>query len=137
MPRKSKAALSVVTLDVTTNRLVAPKMLGAEEKALFKGLIEWTDPKHFRRSDLPLLCSYCEASVLASRAAKELREGGPVINGRPSPWLAVLDKAHRAQVALSQRLRLSPQSRLDPRTAGKPGAMTDKPWDWTAKVTDR
>jgi hypothetical protein len=31
--------------------------------------------------------------------------------GRPSPWLTVAEKTNRAVVALSLRLRLSPQAR--------------------------
>jgi len=81
------------------------------------------DESHFAGSDLPLLTQYVEAVTLAEQAAAHLREHGPVIGDRPSPWLVVHEKAVRGLVALSMRLRLSPQSRLDPKTAGrKPGA---------------
>jgi hypothetical protein len=56
------------------------------------------------------LVQYCAASVLGERAMAELREA-PVIEGKTSPWLAVFEKASRAMVALSMRLRLSPQAR--------------------------
>jgi hypothetical protein len=43
-----------------------------------------------------------------------------VIDGnKTSAWVAVLEKAHRSSVALSARLRLSPQSRADARSAGR------------------
>ena len=34
-----------------------------------------------------------------------------MVDGKPSPWLTVQEKAVRALVALSLRLRLSPQAR--------------------------
>jgi hypothetical protein len=65
---------------------------------------------HFQQSDLPLLCRYVEASILAERAAEQLREA-PVVDGKPSPWLVVQEKSLRTLTALSMRLRLSPQAR--------------------------
>jgi hypothetical protein len=53
---------------------------------------------------------YVEASCLADHAGQELRCGA-VVDGKPSPWLVVLEKCQRAMVALSMRLRLSPQAR--------------------------
>jgi hypothetical protein len=46
-----------------------------------------------------------------------------------SPWLVVLEKCQRAVVALSMRLRLSPQSRLDPKTLARQAPPGPKPWD--------
>jgi phage terminase small subunit len=68
-------------------------------------------PGHFQASDLPLLVRYVEASVLAEQAASQLRLEGPVVAGRVSPWVTVQEKSVRALVALSMRLRLSPQAR--------------------------
>ena len=46
-------------------------------------------------------------------------------SGRANPWLVMFEKAHRSSVALSMRLRLSPQSRLDRKTVGvKPGGAS-------------
>jgi phage terminase small subunit len=112
MPRKSAAELSVVTgTGSRVDRLRPPASLSEAERTAFIEIVNSCDPKHFVRSDLPLLCRYAEASVLAEQAARELRQGGAVISGRPSPWIAVQEKAVRAMVALSMRLRLSPQAR--------------------------
>ena len=111
MPRKSAAELSLVTgIGSRANRLRPPPTLSEPERTAFVEIVGSCDPKHFVRSDLPLLCRYAEASVLAELAAHELRQGA-VIGGRPSPWIAVQEKAVRAMVALSMRLRLSPQAR--------------------------
>jgi hypothetical protein len=66
----------------------------------------------FRPSDAPLLVRYVQDVVLAGRAAAALEREGAVIGGRPNPWLIVAEKCDRALVALSMRLRVSPQARL-------------------------
>jgi phage terminase small subunit len=42
-----------------------------------------------------------------------------VVNGRPSPWIVVQEKAVRAMTALAMRLRLSPQARRERAQAPK------------------
>jgi len=121
MPRKSAAA-QATPIGESRKSLQPPVALSRAEALLFREIIAACDPVHFTQSDLPLLSRYVEAITLAEQAAEHLRDEGPVIQGRPSPWLTVSEKAIRAVVALSMRLRLSPQSRLDPKTAGrKPG----------------
>ncbi len=110
MPRKSAASLEITPASPRSNRLRPPPTLSEPERNLFVAIVGNCSHDHFRASDLPLLSRYCEASVLAERAAQQLRDA-PVINGKPSPWLAVREKATRELVALSMRLRLSPQAR--------------------------
>jgi phage terminase small subunit len=69
--------------------------------------------KHFERSDSPLLVRYCQNVVLGRLAAAALASEGAVIGGRASPWLVVAEKCDRALVALSMRLRISPQARRE------------------------
>jgi hypothetical protein len=78
---------------------------------------------------------FVEADVLAQRAAKELRKH-PVVEGRPSPWLAVQEKSVRALTALAIRLRLSPQSRIDAKAMGRrEPPMRVNPWEWDPNDT--
>lgn len=110
MPRRSAADLAIpIPGSPEQSRLQPPPSLSEPERALFRAIVTACDAKHFRASDLPLLCCYVEAAVLAERAAQELRNG-PVIDGKASPWLIVQERAVRAMTALSLRLRLSPQS---------------------------
>ena len=102
--------------------------MSADERAVFVDLVAGIDRKHFRPSDTLLLCRYCEACVLAEQAARELRAGA-VINGRPSPWLVVQEKAVRAVIALAMRLRLSPQSRQPRAATGRPQPTGPRPWE--------
>jgi phage terminase small subunit len=122
VPRKSSASLNVVPLE-SRGRLRPPPNLPQAEKELFAQLVASCPAQHFRLSDLPLLCRYCEASVLAEQAAGHLRAEGPVIAGRLSPWVTVQEKAIRALTALSMRLRLSPQARAPKND--RPGARKE------------
>jgi hypothetical protein len=111
MPRKSAASLSVISIEGRANRLRPPTNLPEIERNLFASLVAANSPTHFKLSDMPLLCQYVAAAVLADQAAAELRVA-PVIGGlKPSPWLAVFEKCTRATTTLSMRLRLSPQAR--------------------------
>jgi hypothetical protein len=72
----------------------------------------------------------CTADALAERAAKELRKN-PVVDGKASPWLLVQEKSVRALTALSMRLRLSPQSRIDAKGLGRQEPrLTVNPWEY-------
>ena len=82
--RKSAAALEVINVDGSPNRLEPPDHLSADEKQRFVDIVTNCDARHFRPSDLPLLCRFVEADALAERAAGELRKN-PVVSGKPSP----------------------------------------------------
>lgn len=124
MPRISAAALATPRVDGAPELLKPPSYLGTAERRCFAALVESCGPAHFRRSDLPLLARFCEADCLAQLAAKHLKKEGAVVEGRPSAWISVQEKAIRAMVALAGRLRLSPQSRIDPKTVGR---QTERP----------
>ena len=116
--RKSSAELSI-RVDGSPDPLDPPDHLGTGERRRFVELVANCDAGHFRPTDAALLCRYVESDALGERAARELRDGGPVLHGKASPWIVIQEKAIRAQVSLSMRLRLSPQSRLDPKTVGR------------------
>jgi hypothetical protein len=98
--RKSAAALSVIPVEGKPNRLQPPASLSEAERKVFVDLVTACEPQHFRPADLPLLVRYVEACVLADQAAEQLRLGA-VIDGKPSPWITIQEKAVRAIVALS------------------------------------
>jgi phage terminase small subunit len=128
--RKSGASLGVLQVDGKPNRLNPPTSLSAAERAIFFDVVAACDRDHFRPSDLPLLVRYVEAAALGDQAAEQLRLGA-VINGKTSPWIIVQEKAVRAMVALSMRLRLSPQSRIDAKTLGRQEVRQGPaPWEY-------
>ena len=61
-----------------------------------------------------------QAIASAREANERLRCEGRVVDGRPSPWLAVLAQAQKAVLAFAHRLRLSPQGR-SPTVSSRPG----------------
>jgi hypothetical protein len=82
-------------------RLQPPPHLNDDERSLFDELVGACDPRHFVESDLPLLASYVQATLIARDAARA-----------PSK-IVLWEKAVRMQATLATRLRLSPQSRID------------------------
>jgi hypothetical protein len=105
MPRKSVAAFAVKPLRTGATRLRPPATLSPLARKVFVDIVTNEEPAHFRPSHLPLLVQYAEAVALAERSARELRRD----DAEPL-WLARWEKATRVMVALSMRLRLSPQS---------------------------
>jgi phage terminase small subunit len=126
--RRSAAELALVHPAAGFARLRPPAELGKDEAQVWRQVVLACDAKHFQASDTPLLVRYCENVVLARRAAAALTAEGAVIGGRPNPWLVVAEKCDRALVALSMRLRISPQARMRRETTvpkGPPASIYD------------
>ena len=98
----------------------------APERELFLRIVGTNKPAHFQPSDTPLMCRYVEAVIMAERAAEELRQN-PVVNGKASPWLVIQEKNVRTMIALSMRLRLSPQARAA-NNPTRPEPSGQNPW---------
>jgi phage terminase small subunit len=121
MPRKSAASFEVVPLlNAGRRRLVPPANLPEPVRLAFVELVAALDPGHFAAADRILVVEYCTAAVMARQAAEALeREGAVLAGARVNPWAVIQEKSTRALVALSMRLRVSPQSRLHARTAAR------------------
>jgi phage terminase small subunit len=131
--RQSAAELDSIRVDGSPDPLQPPDYMGPNERQRFCEIIANCDTRHFRPSDLPLLVRYVEAIALGDQAAEQLRLGA-VIDGRPSPWIVIQEKAVRAMVALSMRLRLSPQSRMDAKAVGRQQQRQGPPpWEFDAE----
>ena len=128
----------ILRVDGRPERLKPPVGLSEPVAAIFRELASSVQPEHFAPGDLPLLVQYCEAIRLCDEACEHLRGAGAVSEGKVSPWLIVHEKASRMLVALSARLRLSPQHRYSKNkadTTGRgrgrfhPDFATKKPWE--------
>jgi phage terminase small subunit len=119
MPRRSTASLSVAAPAEPNRLLRPPSDLSAPARAVFDEIAASVPDDFFRASDFPLLRAYCEAGGLASAAAAEIAANGAVVDGRTSPWVKILETAHRSMGSLALRLRLCPSSRIGPRTVGR------------------
>ena len=109
--RGRKSAANVIALNVSTLApLTAPSALSRAEKTLFNELVGSCHPEHFVKSDLPLLISYVQSTLLSRCAATKLAKDPSMVT--------VWEKATRMQATLATRLRLAPQARSDPKTVG-------------------
>src|SRR5262249_35289835 len=89
-------------------RLKPPDSLSKAEAALFNEIVGSMPPDYFNHTDRLLLVRYVEAHAQAELAKRHLAKEGMVTKtGKPSPWITVQEKARRAVVALSIRLRLT------------------------------
>ena len=110
MPRKSAAAMTTPIAKQPSTLLQAPASLSQEERQVFVDLVLANKPQHFMPSDMPLLVTYCEVICQLRLASKELKKG-IVAGGKTNPWIGVQERLIKSMVALSMRLRLSPQAR--------------------------
>jgi hypothetical protein len=85
---------------------------------VFSDIVGAVDPEFFTPVDTPLLVEYARAVAQADKAAAAIAKEGLVRDERPSAWVVVQEKAIRAMVSLSARLRICPQSRFDRLKAG-------------------
>jgi hypothetical protein len=89
--------------------LTAPAMLSSEERQVFEMIVASVHPKHFARHQQMLLASYARVTV----KLKHLSAHAP---------LDEFSGLTRLQFACATRLRLTPQSLLEPRTAARRAA---------------
>jgi hypothetical protein len=112
MPRQSADAIALLPMDAEPPRLSPSSDLTEAERQIFTDIVLSVRPSHFMPCDRPLLAAYARAIALERLASGELARAGYVEeNGKPSPWLAILQQASKSMLALSIRLRLSPQGR--------------------------
>src|SRR5512132_1046298 len=125
--RKSAANLATL-IDVTGTppRLTTPAGLTKPERRLFDFIVDTSPPQHFRDGDQPLLLSYVQACLMARDAAKTPAK------------IAIFERVVRLQATLATKLRLSPQTRLDPKTLARHYANFDPngPTPWEEKGHD-
>ena len=115
--RGRKSADNLVTFPVIENRsrLEPPRGLTKREREVFVKLA--AQAGHLKPCDAPLLASLAQSILLSRRLARDPAKVGE--------W----EKAVRTQAMLSTKLRLTPQSRVDARGAGRHEAPTGKnPW---------
>jgi hypothetical protein len=108
MPRKSPHDLPFP--DGKAERLKPPPDLIGPAREAFVDVVLGCRVDHFQTSDMPLLVRYARALVAEKLAADEL-ELEPVVDGRPSPWLAIWTARIRACTTLARMLRVNPAGR--------------------------
>jgi hypothetical protein len=129
MRRGRKSAASLLIPDVvSTTRLSAPSGLSLKERVVFEAITAACDPSHFRKSDVPLIVAYVQATLLSHKFGRNV--------SKVKEWEA----ATRTMISLSTKLRLNPHTRADPKTVARQrGLPTDvkPPWERGDDEDDR
>src|SRR5689334_6665778 len=130
MPRKS-AFDNIVPLGFTglPPRQTAPSGLSDAERKMFNELVGACDPRHFVKSDVPLLVSYVQSTLLSRSAAAKMTKN--------SDWVKTWETATRMQATLATRLRLAPQARTDPLTIARQQASYHSPKAWAEEKKEK
>jgi hypothetical protein len=118
--RKSAALYEIPAVDGSPPWLEPSPGLTKQERKLFTEVVRSCSPKHFIESDAPQLVSYVQAILMARRCVRD--------PAKVSTW----EKAVKVQAMLARSLRLTVQSRVDPKTIGRnaPHAPSlPEPWE--------
>jgi hypothetical protein len=127
--RKSAASIIPLSLTGTQPRITVPPGLTTAERNLFTEIVNTAPPKHFVKSDVLLITSLVQATLLVRRAAAGMIED--------EDQVAVFEKAVKLQGMLATRLRLAPQSRMNSRqTARETERHYTGPQPWITEGDD-
>ena len=90
---------------------------------MFRETVQSCSADHFAASDTPLLVSYVQATLMARGAIKD----APADKAALGVW----ERATKMQAVLATKLRLTVQSRIDPKVVGRntPKAYLRRPWE--------
>jgi hypothetical protein len=135
--RRSADELATPNVDGEPPRLDPPPNLTTDERSLFVEIVEACSPKHFVPSDLPLLVSFIQSTLLSRQAIKNAAKDGAA--------LAVWEKATRMQATLATRIKAgtacpplsknlgAPAAKFDSATVGKVSDSELRPGEWSLR----
>jgi phage terminase small subunit len=119
MPRKSSKTIPFAASTMECLR-PPPDLDDADARSLFVDIVCACRADFFEASDAPLLAAYCKAVVLERTASAGLKDDGYVLrDGKPSPWLPLLQAATRTMSTYSRMLKLNPAGRHSPLNSPK------------------
>ena len=104
--RRSAADLTTLSVNGSPPRLKPPAYLSEAERKLFTEIVDACDPRQFIESDLPLLISFVQATLMVRDTV--------YVGSKIVLW----EKAVRTQIALATKLRLTLTPASAPRSQG-------------------
>ena len=113
--RKSAEALAI-NVSGEPPRLTPPAGLSPKERAAFVELVNAADPRHFRRSDVPMIVALVQATIKARELGRD--------PSKTQDW----ERASRVMMALATKLRLTPQCRTRPESIARMQQHEVTPW---------
>jgi hypothetical protein len=109
MRRPGRPSAAFPPLDAGWRPLLQPpSSLTPGQRELFATIVATSKPDHFRESDTPLIALYAQGLELAQQVGADIAKDPANASGS---LLKSYELASRRVLGLSQRLRLSPQSR--------------------------
>jgi phage terminase small subunit len=123
MPKKLAEEHNLNVINFEHKRLVPPEHLTERETQIFRDIVDSADPRHFRKSELPLLCSYVTAVNLSQWHAHKINAGE---GDHHRAWL----DCTKLLALLASRLRLAPSTRLDKKTVERHSERGDDDALW-------
>ncbi len=134
--RQSAAALAVVPVALDARRPAPPAHLTEAQGEVWRDTVATMPAGWFHRSHEPLLAAYCRHVVRAVELDKVLQEtmapGSDASVKDADTLLKMAERETRALIACARTLRLTHQSQMHPRTAGRAldsAPIGPKPWE--------
>ena len=115
--RRSAADLTTLSVNGSPPRLKPPAYLSEAERKLFTEIVDACDPRQFIESDLPLLISFVQATLMVRDTV--------YVGSKIVLW----EKAVRTQIALATKLRLTLHGRISAKVAGRQQYTVPQPWE--------
>jgi hypothetical protein len=119
MPRQAAASIGFAANGSTRQLLQPPADLNTAEKAEFIAVVMGSPPSHFLPSDIATLSLHVR-HVVAERTAFAKLQAEPVIDNKPSAWLAVMTAHARVVTTTARRLGINPCGRVAPSKPREP-----------------
>ncbi len=120
MPRQSSAAQSFAANGTTRQLIQPPADLNPLEKQEFINVVLGSPANHFLPADISMISLHAR-HIVGERIAFGEFQASPIVDGRPSPWLAVMVAHARVLTTTARRLNINPAGRL-PTKSSEPDA---------------
>ena len=131
--RKSGASLETVSIDCKPARPAAPDELTQKQAEIWQSVVKAMPADWFSAGTHPLLKQYCRHVITAREVDKLISEhaAGELDLKLYNRLLIMRARESAALTALARTMRMTQQSRIDPKTAGRRLASmprADLPW---------
>ncbi|KRR14538.1 hypothetical protein [Bradyrhizobium valentinum] len=111
MPRQAAAAIGFASNGSTRSLIRPPADLNALEKAEFIAVVMGSPPSHFLPADIATISLHAR-HVVGERIAYGELQAAPIVDGKPSPWLAIMLAHARIVTTTARRLNINPAGRV-------------------------
>jgi hypothetical protein len=122
MPRQAAAAQPFAANGSTRQLIQPPGDLNELERAEFLNVVAGSPPSHFLPADIATISLHVR-HVVGERIAFGELHAAPIVDGRPSPWLAIMVAHARVVTTTARRLNINPAGRLPSKSSEEPAPI--------------